>query len=336
MIQPPPPYTPSDSARRWKQRQRRLLIVLAVLLVLEVALVARGVMLLGSAGGTTAQAGQPTASATATLLPSPTATARPLPSAPSIQAAAGMLLDLSANRLLFQQNAGAQLPMASTTKIMTLLVALKYGRPRLDAPVTIGADAVVAGQGENSHMGVSQGEVLSLRDLLYGLMLPSGDDAAVAIADALAGSEPAFVALMNARAQSLGLTHTRYINSNGLDADGQYTSASDLLRLTAFALDVPDFAEIVSTPEYIIPATSQHKAYDLQNTNELLGPQGYVGADGVKTGTTGNAGACLVFSATRGDAHLLGVLLGDPNDGARYADARALLDWGFTAEQEQT
>jgi D-alanyl-D-alanine carboxypeptidase (penicillin-binding protein 5/6) len=331
MMQRPPPYVPSEGARRWKRRQQRLLILLAVLLVLEVALVTRGIMLLPSDKGGAALAHPPTATATR-IVSSPTATPALLPPAPSIQATAGMVIDLSNRAMLFHQNADEQLPMASTTKIMTLLVALEYGRPRLNAPVTIGADAVAAGRGENSHMGVSVGEVLSLRDLLYGMMLPSGDDAAVAVADAIAGSVPAFVALMNARAQYLGLTHTHYVNSNGLDAPGHYTSASDLLKLTAFALGVPGFAEIVATPEYVIPLTSQHKGYDLQNTNALLGPGGYDGADGVKTGTTGNAGDCLVFSATRGNTHLLGVLLGDPTDGARYQDARALLDWGFSAE----
>ncbi len=306
-----------------------MLILLAVLLVLEVALVTRGIMLLPSGKGGTAQAHPPTATF---IKPSPTATLPPPPPAPSIQATAGMVIDLSNKMVLFRQNGDEELPMASTTKIMTLLVALEYGRPRLNTAVRIGADAVAAGQGENSHMGVSAGEVFSLSDLLYGMMLPSGDDAAVAVADAIAGSVPAFVGLMNTRAQYLGLTQTHYVNSNGLDASGHYTTASDLLRLTAFALGVPDFTTIVATPEYIIPATSQHKAYDLQNTNELLGPGGYDGADGVKTGTTGNAGACLVFSATRGNTRLLGVLLGDPSDGARYHDARALLDWGFTAE----
>ncbi len=319
-------YDPSDQYRRWKRRQRNLLIVLAVLLVLEVGLVTRGVMLLKPDQSGAVLAPMPTATATST--PSPTPTPRPTPPAPVIQADGSMLVDSSTGAVLFRQHADDELPMASTTKIMTALLALRYGH--LDQLVTIGADAVAAGRGDNSHMGVSQGEVLTLRDLLYGLMLPSGDDAAVAVADAIGGDEQHFVALMNRYAQFLGLTHTHYVNVHGLDAPGHYTSASDLIKLTRYALRIPLFAIIVSTPEYKIPATNQHKAYNLRNTNELLGADGYAGADGVKTGTTGRAGYCMVFSATRDGTQLLGVILGAPSDGARFREARALLDWGFT------
>jgi D-alanyl-D-alanine carboxypeptidase len=176
-------------------------------------------------------------------------------------------------------------------------------------------------------MGVRQGEVLSLEDMLYGLLLPSGDDAAVAIADAIGGDQASFVAMMNAQAKLMGLTHTHYINPDGLDAPGHYTSASDLLKLARRALALPEFALMVNTAEHKIPPTNQHRAYDLLTTNVLLG--NYAGADGVKTGTTPGAGYCLVFSATRESGQLLGVLLNDPNQAARYQDAQALLDWGF-------
>ncbi|HEU5368614.1 MAG TPA: D-alanyl-D-alanine carboxypeptidase, partial [Ktedonobacterales bacterium] len=160
----------------------------------------------------------------------------------------------------------------------------------------------------------------------------SGDDAAIAIADAVGKARKAnFIDLMNQQALYLGLTHTHYVNANGLDAPGHYTSASDLAHLTRFALRIPTFDSIIATYSYNIPATGQHKAYPLKNSNQLLWPTGgYPGADGVKTGTTGDAGACLVFAALRSDHHLVGVVLDAPTDAARYTDARALLNWGFS------
>jgi D-alanyl-D-alanine carboxypeptidase (penicillin-binding protein 5/6) len=296
-----------------------------VLIVLEIVLLTRGIMLLRS-DGAAALAVTPTPTATATPSPTPS----PTPPAPAIQAVAGILLDMSNGAILFTKNGDEELPMASTTKIMTIVLALENGN--LDQNVTIGADAVKEGSGDASHMGVTEGEVLTMHDLLYGLMLPSGDDVAVAIADAVSKERGrSFVALMNEQAQYLGLTHTHYVNPDGLDAQGHYTSVTDLVHLTRFALRLPMFASIVSTYEYKIPATSKHNAYDLKNTNQLIWPKtGYAGADGIKTGTTGNAGACLVFSATRGDHHLIGVVLGAPGDAGRYGDARKLLDWGFS------
>jgi D-alanyl-D-alanine carboxypeptidase (penicillin-binding protein 5/6) len=315
----------SESFQYRKRRQRWLILLLAGLVVLAALLLGRGIMLLPSAGAA-ALATTPRGMLTPTAAPSPI----PTPPAPAIQAIAGMMIDTSNGDVLFTKNADKELAMASTTKVMTAIIALEGGN--LDQPVTIGADAVKEGSGGDSHMGLSTGEVLTLRQLLYGLLLPSGDDAAVAIADAVAKERQAnFIDLMNQQAQYLGLTHTHYVNPDGLDVDGHYTSARDLVYLTRYALRFPTFISIVSTNEYRIPATHQHKAYDLQNTNELLSPNGgYTGADGVKTGTTGSAGECLVFSAKRGEHHLVGVVLNDPNDTARYADARALLDWGFS------
>jgi D-alanyl-D-alanine carboxypeptidase (penicillin-binding protein 5/6) len=318
-----PPYMAPHTYRRWRRRQLRLVALMGVLLVVVVGLVARGIMLLPPATAVTMAGTTP--SPLPTVIRSPTATPRPPPPAPTIHAAAGILMDVDDGRVLFKAHENDQLPMASTTKVMTALIALKRGH--LDQPITIGADAVAEGLGDNSHMGVREGEVISLEDMLYGLLLPSGDDAAVAIADALGGSEAGFVAMMNAEAKIMGLTHTHFVNPDGLDAAGHYTSVSDLLKLTRRALAIPEFALIVNTVEHKIPATSQHHAYDLFTTNALL--NNYPGADGVKTGTTPAAAYCLVFSATRNSGHLLGVLLGDPTEKARYLDAQALLDWGF-------
>jgi D-alanyl-D-alanine carboxypeptidase (penicillin-binding protein 5/6) len=318
-----PPYMAPRTYRRWRRRQLRLVALMLVLLVVVVGLVARGIMLLPPADAGAALDATPTPQPTSIL--SPTATPHPPSPAPTIHAAGAIMMDLDDGRVLFKAHENDELPMASTTKIMTALIALKRGK--LNQPITIGADAVAEGLGDNSHMGVSQGEVLSLEDMLYGLLLPSGDDAAVAIADAIGGSEANFVAMMNAEARIMGLTHTHYINPDGLDEKGHYTSASDLLKLTRRALAIPEFALIINTVEHKIPATSQHRAYDLFTTNALI--DNYPGADGVKTGTTPAAGYCLVFSATRNSGQLVGVLLGDPNDRTRFLDAQALLDWGF-------
>ncbi len=322
------PGGPSEAYKRRKRRQRRLILLLAVLVALEIVLLGRGAMLLLPSNNATALA--PTA--TAVISPTPTPSPVPTPPAPAIQAAAGILIDAANGNVLFTKNANEQLPMASTTKIMTAIIALESGN--LDQSVTIGADAVKEGSGDASHIGVTVGEVLTLRQLLYGLLLPSGDDAAVAIADAVGKERQAnFIDLMNQQAQYMGLTHTHYINPDGLDADGHYTSARDLVYLTRYALRFPTFVSIVSTYEYKIAATDHNPPYDFKNTNLLIAPgTAYSGADGIKTGTTGNAGACLVFSAERNNHHLLGVVLNSPDDDARYTDARALLDWGFSVE----
>jgi D-alanyl-D-alanine carboxypeptidase (penicillin-binding protein 5/6) len=260
----------------------------------------------------------------------------PLPAAPSTFAAGTpgselILMDPATGAVYLQQNADTPHAMASTTKIMTALVALTYGK--LDQPITVGADAILPAADNASAMGLSVGEVLTLRELLYGLLLPSGDDAAIAIAEGVAGSQARFVALMNDQAQALGLHATHYANVHGLDDPGQYSSAADLVRLAARALQNPDFAAIVSTPAIELPATSTHRHYTLVTTDELLFSPVYPGILGVKTGFTGNAGYCLVFAAAGPNGRLVGAVLGDPTYYSRFSDARALLDWGFSLEQ---
>ncbi len=221
------------------------------------------------------------------------------------------------------------LPMASTSKIMPAVVALTYGK--LDQQITVGPDVVAIENGGTSVAGLRLGEKLSLHELLYCLMVPSGDDAAIAIADGVAGSQQNFVALMNLEAGLLGLSHTHYANPHGLDAPGHYTSVSDLVKLTAYAMASPTFAQVVSTPSITLPATATHHEYHLVNTNELLQtePFAYAGAIGVKTGFTGGAGYCLVFVAQRPSGTLIGAVLGEPLYNGRFTDASALLNWGY-------
>lgn len=251
--------------------------------------------------------------------------------APAIQAQAAFLFDPERGWLLYQKNPDDPRPIASLTKIMTLLVATSSGS--LDQSVTIGPDAAALVNSNNSYMGVSAGERLTLRQLLYGLMLPGGNDAALAIADTANGGAPAFVAVMNLRALQMGLRHTHFVSADGV-SDGNISSARDLAALTAIAILQPGVAQITGTRHEIILQTATHKRFDLRNTNDLLpgASSAYAGVNGVKTGYTDSAGYCMAFSAQRNGHLLVGVILGDPSDQARVSDARALLDWGFAQE----
>ena len=165
-------------------------------------------------------------------------------------------------------------------------------------------------------MGLVSGETLTVRDLLYGLLLPSGNDAAVALAEHVAGSQDAFVRLMNETGAALGLKNTTFTNPHGLDDPAQVSTAVDLAALAKAAFAYPLLARIVATP------TAQIAGRKLTNTNELLGA--YQGVDGVKTGTSDAGGECLVASVTRNGHRLLVIVLGSAD---RYADARTLLDY---------
>jgi D-alanyl-D-alanine carboxypeptidase (penicillin-binding protein 5/6) len=224
--------------------------------------------------------------------------------------------------------------MASTTKIMTALIAIQAGD--LNALVSIHQDAVnevILNNGSSAKLHI--GDQLTLRDLLYGLMLPSGDDAAIAIADSVGGSTSNFVNIMNNFAYRLHLFQTHYINPDGLtyyDANrqpipGHYTTPYDLVRLASYAMTIPLFAQIVRTQHYTLPVTATHHSYTWDNTDLLLAI--YSGATGIKTGFTLEAGECLVFSATRSGHHLIGVVLHSLDAAHRFSDAKTLLDWGF-------
>ena len=231
--------------------------------------------------------------------------------APQVTAFAAMVVDLDANQVLYSLNAQEPTPPASTAKIVTALVVMQQSL--MSDPVTVSANA--AGT-TGSRMGLLAGETLTVENLLYGLLLPSGNDAAVALAEHVAGSHEAFVAMMNKEAASLGLSQTHFVNAHGLDQEGQFTSAADLVTAARAALKYPVFAQIVAT------ADANVQGHDLVNTNELL--KSYDGADGIKTGTTDAAGECLVASVNRHGHRLIVVVLGSKD---RYADARALLSY---------
>ncbi len=225
--------------------------------------------------------------------------------------------------------------MASTTKIMTALIAIQT--ENLDQPVRVGQDAwneVNLNGGSGANLVVN--DKLTLHDLLYGLMLPSGDDAAVAIADAVGGSVPNFVQMMNREALRLHLYQTHFANPDGLEVLNSqgtplngvhYTTAYDLVRLAQYAMHLPLFAQIVQTLVYDVPATSAHAAYHWKNINALLNT--YKGTLGIKTGWTPQAGGCLAFEVKRDGHTLIGVVLHSADEASRFKDAEKLLNWGF-------
>lgn len=241
------------------------------------------------------------------------------PDPPSIHAQAAAVIDVTSGRLLYSLHGDEELPIASLTKIMTAIVAIEHGK--LSDMVTVGKNAYGK---EGSSLYLHLGEEMSLENMLYGLMLRSGNDAATAIAEHVGGSEEGFVYLMNEKARLLGLTHTQFQNPHGLDAEGHYSSANDLAKLTSYALKNPHFKEIVRTPSKTAPNPNDPWDYKWLNKNKML--RFYDGADGVKTGYTKTARRCLVSSATRNGQQIAVVTL---NDGDDWNDHRKLLDYGF-------
>ena len=230
-----------------------------------------------------------------------------------------VVIDEASGRVLLSHNAEAPLPMASTTKVMTALLALEYGD--LDAPVTCGRNAFGV---PGTSIYLAQGETLTLREMLYGLMLASGNDAATAIAEHIGGSVAEFCAMMTARAAELGCRHTVFLTPHGLPCDGHYTTAHDLALIARQAMTHPEFREIVATTRATIPW--EGRGYDrvLHNKNRLLTT--YEGATGIKTGYTKKAGRCLVFGAERDGMRIIGVVL---NCWDWFNEAARLMDTAF-------
>lgn len=224
-----------------------------------------------------------------------------------LTAKSALAYDLTTNKVLVAKNPDTRLPMASLTKIMTAIIALE--NPKLPDSYTVRPQDLV---GEDS-MGLSAGESLTLSDLLYGLVLHSGNDAAETLADNFPGGRQAFITAMNEKAAALGLQNTHFTNPTGLEGDGnQYTTAADLLVLTRFALQqFPLFDKVVATFDYTIPATPTHAVFYLENETNLL--TSYPGVQGVKTGYTPEAGLCLVTYLDYGGHQILAVILGSDN-----------------------
>ena len=245
--------------------------------------------------------------------------------APDVAAPSVVLADLDSGQLLLSKNVNQSRPIASVTKIMTALLVL--GRTSPADVVRVSARAAAPeGTSGLSELGLEPGERISVGELTWALLLESANDAAQALAETVAGTTERFVALMNATARRLGMTHTRFRSPSGLDDRGR-SSAADLVTLTraAFA-ESSRFSHIVGTRFHLVPSP-EGRARHIQNRNVLLWL--YRGATGVKTGYTSDAGYCIVATASRGGRRLIAVVLGDRTE--PFSDAAALLDYGFAA-----
>lgn len=236
---------------------------------------------------------------------------------PKTDAAGSVLIEANTRMVLMSEEAHKKLPMASTTKIMTAMLAIE--NCSLDEVVEVSTEAYGV---EGSSMYLQRGEKLTMRDLLYGLMLVSGNDAAVAIAVHIGGSVAGFAQMMNAKAKALGALNTNFVTPNGLPNDDHYTTAYDLALIAAAAMEFDAFQEIVSATYF--KTTSGQVVRTLKNKNRILWE--YPGGSGVKTGYTKAAGKCLVFSAEQDGMTLIGVLLNCPD---MFSYAKTMLDYGF-------
>ena len=258
-----------------------------------------------------------------------TATQAP-PGAPKLAAGSWVLIDADTGFYLAGKDPDKRVPIASTTKIMVALVTLDEGVD-LDKEVTVSEDAAAYAGSIYSFVGLYPYDRVSVRDLLTAALVPSGTDAVYALAENFGGgSVDEFVGKMNDKAKELGLKNIHFENPAGLDARGHYSSARDLAKLAREAMKHPEFREIVSKPEATI--STQDRKIDIVNTNLLVVPGSgydYGAATGVKTGTSPQAGSCLVASASNGDESYIAVVLDAAGDLQRFEAARTALEFGF-------
>ncbi|WP_295100784.1 D-alanyl-D-alanine carboxypeptidase family protein [Selenomonas sp.] len=237
---------------------------------------------------------------------------------PNLMARSAILIEAKTGNVLYERNKDERRYPASTTKIMTLILALEKGN--LDDMVTVGPNAVGI---EGSSLYLEKGDKMPLRELLTGMMMQSGNDATVAVAEHIAGSVPAFAKMMTDKAREIGAVGTNFVNAHGLPDDNHYTTAHDLARITAYGYSLPEFESIVSVQDADfnwLHDASKH----ITSENKLLWQ--YRGGNGVKTGYTERAGRCVVSAAKRDGVQLIAVVLDDP---VMWTDAYAMLDYGF-------
>jgi len=238
----------------------------------------------------------------------------------ALSARSAVVLDCASGRILFSQNGNEKRGMASTTKIMTAITALE----NTDLSKTVTISPTASGV-EGSSMYLAKGEKLTLEELVYGLMLVSGNDAATAIAEAVSGSVEKFSGLMNEKASKIGAINTSFTNPHGLSDENHYTTALDLAKITAYALENPKFAEIVSTKIKKLPQSEGGIARTLVNHNKFLNM--YEGCIGVKTGFTKATGRCLVTAVEKDGMKLVCVTLNAPDD---WNDHKELYNKAFS------
>ena len=254
---------------------------------------------------------------------------------PKVNAKGAALIEQTSGRVLFEKDGELPLAMASTTKIMTCILALEKGQ--LDDIVTTSKRASTAPP-VKLHLKV--GEKQRLGDLLYALMLQSDNDVAVAVAEHIGGSVEQFCEMMTAKAKEIGATHTAFKTPNGLDAEGHYSTAHDMAIIGAYAMKNPEFVRIVTTTNVTIPtqSTENSHVHDLQCKNRFI--YAYQGANGIKTGFTNKAGHCFVGGACRNDMQLIGAALGSGwgsrGKTQKYTDVIRMMDYGFSHYQMYT
>ncbi len=244
-------------------------------------------------------------------------------SAPTPNAKSMILMEASGGTVLAENNADEKLPIASVTKIMTLLLimeAIEDGKIAMEDMVSVSERAMSMG---GSTMFLEAGEALSVHEMIKGIAVASANDGCVAMAEHLSGSEEAFIDLMNKRARELGMENTQFMNTNGLDAEGHYSSARDVAKMSAELIRHEKIFEYTT----IWTGMMHNDQFELANTNKLI--RFYKGATGLKTGSTDEAGCCLSATAMRDGLGLVAVVLGSPTSKDRFDGARALLDYGF-------
>ncbi|MCL2353156.1 MAG: D-alanyl-D-alanine carboxypeptidase [Defluviitaleaceae bacterium] len=243
---------------------------------------------------------------------------------PSVDAAGAVLIDMDSGRVLWEKDKDKELAMASTTKIMTAILAIEQGN--LDDVVVVSKRAAAA---PKVNMSLQAGEEIPLKALLYAIMLQSSNDAAVAIAEHISGDVEVFCKMMTTKAHALGATNTYFATPSGLDGDMHHSTAHDMAIIAQYALQNPTFVSIINTPSY--HATSNKRSHDISNKNRLLNE--YDGAFGVKTGFTNKAGHCFVGAAERGDLNLISVVFasgwGAKGKERKWIDTKNLLNYGF-------
>lgn len=247
-------------------------------------------------------------------------TAKTLNNEPKLNSRVALVYDRSSGRVLYEKNGNKQTPMASTTKIMTAIVVMENSN--LSDIVTI--DSKSAGTG-GSRLGLKKNDKITVNDLLYGLMLRSGNDSAVALAIHIGGSIEGFAEMMNQKAKELKLINTHFVVPHGLDKEGHYTTAYELAKIADYALKIDKIKEIVSTKTCTISINNKPKI--ITNTNELLGSVN--GVYGVKTGFTNGAGRCLVSSCKRNNLDIITVVIGADTKKYRTADSIKLIEYTY-------
>lgn len=240
-----------------------------------------------------------------------------------LNAKSAILMEESTGNILYENNPDERLPIASVTKVMTMLLimeAVDSGKISLDDMVTVSENAMSYG---GSTMFLETGEQLTVNDMLKGIAVASANDGCVAMAEHLAGSESAFVDMMNEKAKELGMENTHFMNTNGLDEDDHYSSARDVAIMSRELMK----HETIFNYTSIWMDTLRGGKFQLANTNKLI--RFYDGANGLKTGSTSKALCCLSAAAKRNDMQLIAVVLGAPTSAERFASAKSLLDYGF-------